>query len=60
VLSGPTQLSLTIRLGPRLYAGASKRTAGEEVTVVRVDITCDLMDEDETGHVWAFLRDACD
>jgi len=28
--------------------------------VVRVDITCDLMDEDETGHVWAFLRDARD
>jgi hypothetical protein len=28
--------------------------------VVRVDITCDLVDEDETGHVWAFLRDARD
>ena len=28
--------------------------------MVRVDITCDLMDEDETGHVWAFLRDARD
>jgi hypothetical protein len=28
--------------------------------VVRVDISCDLMDEDETGHVWAFLRDARD
>jgi hypothetical protein len=23
-------------------------------------INCDLMDEDETGHVWAFLRDARD
>jgi hypothetical protein len=34
--------------------------AGKEVTVVRVDITCDLMDEDETGYVWAFLRDARD
>ena len=40
--------------------GANKSTAGEEVTVVCVDITCDLMDEDETGHVWAFLGDACD
>jgi hypothetical protein len=28
--------------------------------MIRVDITCDLMDEDETGHVWAFLRDARD
>jgi hypothetical protein len=28
--------------------------------VVRVDITCDLMDEDETGRVWAFLRDPRD
>jgi hypothetical protein len=32
----------------------------QEVTVVRVDITCDLMDEDETGYVRAFLRDARD
>ncbi|HEY6314843.1 MAG TPA: hypothetical protein VIY52_29145 [Streptosporangiaceae bacterium] len=22
--------------------------------MIRVDIACDLMDEDETGHVWAF------
>ena len=28
--------------------------------MVRVDIACDLMDEDETGYVWAFLRDARD
>jgi tetrahydrodipicolinate N-succinyltransferase len=28
--------------------------------MVRVDVGCDLMDEDETGHVWAFLRDARD
>ena len=28
--------------------------------MIRVDITCDLMDEDETGHMWAFLRDARD
>ena len=28
--------------------------------MVRVAITCDLMDEDETGHVWAFLHDARD
>ena len=28
--------------------------------MIRVDITCDLMDEDETGDVWAFLRDARD
>jgi hypothetical protein len=28
--------------------------------MVRVDITCDLMDENETGNVWAFLRDARD
>jgi len=31
-----------------------------EVTMVSVDITCDLMDEDETGHVWTFLREARD
>jgi len=24
--------------------------------VVTIDITCDLMDEDETGYVWTFLR----
>jgi hypothetical protein len=28
--------------------------------MVTVDITCDLMDEDESGHVWAFLREARD
>jgi hypothetical protein len=28
--------------------------------VVSVDITCDLMDEDETGYVWTFLREARD
>jgi hypothetical protein len=27
-----------------------EQKAGKEVTVVRVDITCDLMDEDETGQ----------
>lgn len=27
---------------------------------VTVDITCDLMDEDETGCVWTFLRDVRD
>ena len=26
--------------------------------MVSVDITCDLMDEDETGYVWTFLREA--
>lgn len=26
--------------------------------MVSVDITCDLMDEDETGFVWTFLSDA--
>jgi hypothetical protein len=26
--------------------------------VVSVDITCDLMDEDETGFVWTFLSEA--
>lgn len=30
------------------------------MVVVSVDITCDLMDEDETGLVWTFLRDARD
>lgn len=25
-----------------------------------IDIACDLMDEDETGCVWTFLRDARD
>jgi hypothetical protein len=28
--------------------------------VVSVDITCDLMDEDESGYVWTFLREARD
>jgi hypothetical protein len=33
---------------------------GEEVDVVSVDMTCDLMDEDETGFVWTFLHEARD
>ena len=28
--------------------------------MVTVDIACDLMDLDETGFVWTFLRDARD
>jgi hypothetical protein len=28
--------------------------------VVSIDITCDLMDEDESGFVWTFLREARD
>ena len=24
--------------------------------MVSVDITCDLMDEDESGYIWTFLR----
>lgn len=28
--------------------------------MVTVDITCDLMDEDESGYVWTFLREARD
>lgn len=28
--------------------------------MVSVDITCDVMDEDETGYVWTFLREARD
>jgi hypothetical protein len=28
--------------------------------VVTVDITCDLMDESESGYVWTFLREARD
>jgi hypothetical protein len=28
--------------------------------VISVDITCDLMDEDETGYVWTFLSEARD
>jgi hypothetical protein len=28
--------------------------------VVTVDIACDLMDEDESGYVWTFLREARD
>ena len=28
--------------------------------MVSVDISCDLMDEDETGYVWTFLREARD
>ena len=30
------------------------------MTVVSVDIACDLMDEDETGYVWTRPRDARD
>jgi hypothetical protein len=29
-------------------------------SVISIDITCDLMDVDETGHVWTFLREARD
>ncbi len=28
--------------------------------MVAIDITCDLMDEDETSYVWTFLREARD
>jgi hypothetical protein len=28
--------------------------------LVSIDISCDLMDEDETGFVWTFLRGARD
>lgn len=28
--------------------------------MVSIDITCDLMDQDETGLVWTFLREARD
>lgn len=28
--------------------------------MVTVDITCDLMDEDESGYVWTFLHEARD
>ena len=28
--------------------------------MITVDITCDLMDEDETGYVWTFLHEARD
>lgn len=28
--------------------------------MITVDITCDLMDEDETGYVWTFLHEAHD
>ena len=28
--------------------------------MISVDIACDLMDEDETGYIWTFLRDARD
>lgn len=28
--------------------------------MVSVDIACDLMDTDETGYVWTFLREARD
>lgn len=28
--------------------------------MISVDITCDLMDEDESGYVWTFLREARD
>lgn len=37
----------------------TRRDSGDMV-VVSVDITCDLMDEDETGLVWTFLSDARD
>ncbi|MCI0636511.1 MAG: hypothetical protein L0206_21720 [Actinobacteria bacterium] len=28
--------------------------------MITADIACDLVDEDETGHVWTFLREARD
>lgn len=28
--------------------------------MISVDITCDLMDEDETGYIWTFLSEARD
>ena len=28
--------------------------------MITVDLICDLMNEDETGHVWSFLREARD
>lgn len=28
--------------------------------MISVDISCDLMDEDETGYVWTFLDEARD
>lgn len=28
--------------------------------MISVDIACDLMDEDETGYIWTFLREARD
>lgn len=34
--------------------------AGKEVAVISVDITCDLMDEDDSGYVWTFLHEARD
>lgn len=32
---------------------------GGKASVI-LDLTCDLMDEDETGYVWTFLREARD
>ena len=54
-------------LGPRRVIESSTavgsplradQAASKDLTVIRVDITCDLMDEDETGHVWTFLSEA--
>lgn len=28
--------------------------------MISVDITCDLMDEDESGYIWTFLREGRD
>ncbi len=32
----------------------------DRAPLVSVDISCDLMDEDESGYVWTFLREARD
>ncbi|MDP9071529.1 MAG: hypothetical protein M3N68_09675 [Actinomycetota bacterium] len=47
-------------LGPAETNPYHGRRIREEVAVVSVDITCDLMDEDESGYVWTFLREARD
>jgi hypothetical protein len=36
---------------PNPYHASAAR---KELAVIGVDITCDLMDEDETGYVWTF------
>jgi hypothetical protein len=53
----PVSESDHVRIGAR---PAPWSKPGKQVVAVTLDITRDLMDEDESGYVWTFLREARD